>query len=382
MPATTNPRPSIRPKVCSIGPRWISGCTPYRVRRALQVPHRIDGRPVDAHLEVQVVAEAVPGAADVADHLALAHARAHRGPVARLVRVAGRERAAVVDARVVAVAAGPAQQHDAAAVGGADRRSRRHGDVDARVQAPPAHAEAGDDRPVDRPDQAARALADRAGRAAALRRLEPGEHRRLLFLERRQVALQITPVVPRGRERPRLHRAGALELLLAVDEAVLDRVDLRGAPRDLGGDLAELLLERVEPLLGGDRLRLRLAHAVDDARVLLRDALHELGARLGEPLAQPRQVDPLAPQLVLYARELGALVGEVGLDPHLARLQDVDVAFQNVDPPRVARDRRREHALAALLLLDRALLRLDPARERRAVRQHGHEQPEAERHRR
>src|SRR5829696_6338723 len=278
MPATTNPRPSIRPKVCSIGPRWISGCTPYRVRRALQVPHRIDGRPVDAHLEVQVVAEAVPGAADVADHLALAHARAHRGPVARLVRVAGRERAAVVDARVVAVAAGPAQQHDAAAVGGADRRSRRHGDVDARVQAPPAHAEAGDDRPVDRPDQAPRALADRAGRAAALRRLEPGEHRRLLLLERRQVALQITPVVPRGRERPRLHRAGALELLLAVDEAVLDRVDLRGAPRDLGGDLAQLLLERVEPLLGGDRLRLRLAHAVDDARVLLRDALHELGA--------------------------------------------------------------------------------------------------------
>src|SRR5215212_5104993 len=117
MPATTNPRPSIRPKVCSVsGPRWISGCTPYSVRRALQVPHRIHGRPVDAHLEVEVVAEAVPRAADVADHLALAHARAHRGAEARLVPVTGRERPAVRDARVVAVAADPAEQHDAAVV--------------------------------------------------------------------------------------------------------------------------------------------------------------------------------------------------------------------------------------------------------------------------
>src|SRR5215204_2817859 len=250
MPATTKPSPSMRPNVCSVrGPArspaaWTTGyeaIVPGRttaVAASLQVAHRVDGRPVDARLEVQVVAEAVPGAADVADHLALAHARAHRGPVARLVRVAGRERAAVVDARVVAVAAGPAQQHDAAAVGGADRRSRRHGDVDARVQAPPAHAEAGDDRPVDGPDQAARALADRPGRAAALRRLEPREHGRLLLLERRQVALEVLALGARRHERARLHLAGALELLLAIDQAVLDRVDLGGAPRHLGGDLA------------------------------------------------------------------------------------------------------------------------------------------------
>src|SRR5829696_2481568 len=203
MPATTNPRPSIRPKVCSIGPRWISGCTPYRVRRALQVPHRIDGRPVDAHLEVQVVAEAVPGAADVADHLALAHARAHRGPVAGLVRVAGRERA-VRDARVVAVAAGPAEQHDTAGIGGADRRARRDADVDARVQAAPAHAERRDYGPVDGPDQRARALPDRAGRAAALSGLELRQHRRLLLLERPQVALEVLALRPRGRQRARL----------------------------------------------------------------------------------------------------------------------------------------------------------------------------------
>ena len=73
--------------------------------RLLQISERVDGRAVDPDLEVEVVAEAAAGAADVADHVALRDRRADAGRVARLVRVAGREPAAVVDAGVVAVAA-------------------------------------------------------------------------------------------------------------------------------------------------------------------------------------------------------------------------------------------------------------------------------------
>src|SRR5215218_696171 len=104
--------PSISPKVCSVMPkRWISGCTPDRLARRLEVSHRVHGRAVDPRLEVEVVAEAVTRAADVADHLALLDAGAHRGAVARLVRVARREGAAVLHARVVPVTSRPAQQH-------------------------------------------------------------------------------------------------------------------------------------------------------------------------------------------------------------------------------------------------------------------------------
>src|SRR4051812_19282726 len=100
--------PSISPKVCSVMPkRWISGCTPDRLARRLEVAHRVHRGAVDPRLEVEVVAEAVARAADVADHLALAHAGAHRGAIARLVRIAGGQRAAVLHARVVPVTARP-----------------------------------------------------------------------------------------------------------------------------------------------------------------------------------------------------------------------------------------------------------------------------------
>src|SRR5688572_1142227 len=100
----------------------------------LEVAHRVDGRPVHARLEMQVVAEAVPGAADVADHLAAADGRAVRGREARLVGVAARQARGVLDAGVVAVAADPAHQHDAPAVRRVDRRATRDRDVDAGVQ--------------------------------------------------------------------------------------------------------------------------------------------------------------------------------------------------------------------------------------------------------
>src|SRR5688572_28843101 len=100
-----NPRPSMSPKLCSVsGPISISGCmrAASLAGRRLQVPGGVDRRAVDARLEVQVVAEAMARASDVADDLALADALALRGGVARLVRVARLEPAAAVrDARVV-----------------------------------------------------------------------------------------------------------------------------------------------------------------------------------------------------------------------------------------------------------------------------------------
>ena len=50
------------PEVGAAGPLFL---------RKLEVAERVHGLAVDAHLEVEVGAEAVAGAADVADHLAL-----------------------------------------------------------------------------------------------------------------------------------------------------------------------------------------------------------------------------------------------------------------------------------------------------------------------
>src|SRR5205807_5328074 len=83
-------------------------------RKPLQIPKRIDGRAVDPNLEMQMRAEAVPRAPDVADHLALRDAAATDGE-RRLVRVRRRETAAVVDDREVPVAAHPAGEDDGTA---------------------------------------------------------------------------------------------------------------------------------------------------------------------------------------------------------------------------------------------------------------------------
>src|SRR3954462_4898813 len=75
-----------------------------------------------------------------------------------------------------------------------------------------------------------------------------------------------------------------------------------------------------------------------------------------EPGAQPRQPDPLLPQLLLDAGELGALVVEVGLDRHLLGLQHGDVALQGADALAVAREGAGEAAFAPLLGLHQPLL--------------------------
>src|SRR4051812_29653813 len=190
---------------------WISGSTaPHRVRaprRRLEIAHGVDRRPVDPRLEVDVRSEAVPRAARGADDLPLGHALADGDPDARLVAVARGERAAVVDAGVVAVAADPAGDDHAAALGRVDRGARRHRDVDAGVQAAPAHAERGDDRAVDGPDQPARAGSDRARLDRPGAALDGGDARldpAVGGLERGEVALEVLAAVARAGERLRL----------------------------------------------------------------------------------------------------------------------------------------------------------------------------------
>src|SRR5437588_6629359 len=99
----------------------------------LEVAQRVDRRPVDPHLEVQVRAEAVARAADVADQLSLCDLRARADGEGRLVGVAGRHPAAMVDTGVVAVAADPACKDDRPGRGSVDRRSVGDADVDSGV---------------------------------------------------------------------------------------------------------------------------------------------------------------------------------------------------------------------------------------------------------
>src|SRR3954447_6611970 len=173
---------------------------------------------------MRVRPEAAAGAAAVADHLSLLDARAHRRAEARLVRVAGRQRGRVLDAGEVAVAAGRRlrlHQHDLAVGRRADRRARGDADVDARVAGLPGArlAERRRDRPVDRPDEPARAAADRTGgeRAAEARQL--GLELALGLLEAGDVVFELVPAVARGVQQRGLLRTGALDGVLALDEA-------------------------------------------------------------------------------------------------------------------------------------------------------------------
>src|SRR5205814_1735013 len=99
---------------------------PRTLQKPLQVTQGVDGVPVDPHLEMEVGPEAVARAADVTDHLALRHVLAGRDRVRRLVCVAGRHPAAMIDAGVVAVAAGPGGQHDGPRSGSVDRSAVRN----------------------------------------------------------------------------------------------------------------------------------------------------------------------------------------------------------------------------------------------------------------
>src|SRR5262249_62244457 len=98
---------------------------------------------------MEVRAEAVAGAAHIADHLSLRHRCALGDGVGRLARVAGREAAAEIDARVVPVAADPTGEDDGSGLGSVDRSAARDRNVDPGVQASPALTERADLRPAD-----------------------------------------------------------------------------------------------------------------------------------------------------------------------------------------------------------------------------------------
>src|SRR6185436_12840595 len=112
--SATDPSRRVRP--CAAG-RVQTGTGVADSTISLEVAHRVDGRAVDARLEVHVRAEAVARAARVADDLALRDALADRDADARLVAVTRRQPAAVADAGVVAVAADPAGDQHAAGLG-------------------------------------------------------------------------------------------------------------------------------------------------------------------------------------------------------------------------------------------------------------------------
>src|SRR5918992_228574 len=135
------------------------------------------------------------------------------------MRIAGREAAAVVDAGVVAIAADPAGDHDRAGGRGANRRPGGDGDVDALVHAPPAPAEARDDRSVDRPDQTARAVLDRPGRQRG-RRLAGLELRLDLGLQVGEVAMELALMTADPGKRARARAARREQLPLAASTAV------------------------------------------------------------------------------------------------------------------------------------------------------------------
>jgi hypothetical protein len=99
-------------------------------------------------------AKAVTGAGAVADHLALADPLAAGAREGLLVPVTGREPAAVIDAGVVAVAAGRRRDRDRARGRRPDRRAGRDGDVDFPCMLP-QRSRTPIPRSIDRPDDAA-----------------------------------------------------------------------------------------------------------------------------------------------------------------------------------------------------------------------------------
>src|SRR5690606_6016839 len=132
------------------------GCV--RADRPLQAAARVAGPAAVPGLEVQVRAGRAPGAAHVADDVALVHGLPIANGDPALVPVQGREAVTVADHHAVPVAAlDPGEDHGAR-LRRVDRRARRRGDVDARVQAAPPVAVLGGHPPPGGPDAPAAAF--------------------------------------------------------------------------------------------------------------------------------------------------------------------------------------------------------------------------------
>src|SRR5918996_149109 len=339
-------------------------------RVGLKVTERVCRRAVDADLEVEVVAEAVPGAADVADHLALADAAGGQRE-ARLVRVAGGDACTVVDAGVVPVAAVGRRERDRARLRGTDRGSRWNRNVDPGVQPAPAHPERGDNGTVDRPDETGCALTlDRAGGERGPRRGLPGLKLGLdLSLEVADVALKPLLRLLDLVERPLLAVAHGVKLGLAGLELHPGALELRLASRDL-------VARRLDALHRVTGLVAQAANAIDDRRVLLLDPPQVLVAvqhvveavgvqdhrqrirlvrfvdrnqAVGEDAQRAVQGRLQDLKTMLLSAQARPDLLELLLDDRLAVAQRGDLAGDLVDALAVAGDIGREHAL---LLLD------------------------------
>ena len=303
-----------RPSLCRAATRP----APERPMALLEVAHRVDGRPVDAHLEVEVVPEAVAGAADRPDHLALLDARRRR----RLRSRTGARSRSRSRRRAGCRCTGRSRP--------SSRPSRR-----CRWRPPgspcPAGAEMStpacrrpqrmpkpdDDRPVDRPDVAAAALADRARRRRParaelvrdLRRRRPRAPRMCASSSRRSSRVSTSApclLAPRG---------GQVLWRLSMPERV--SASTRCCASIVVDRRLRLLLEVEQQPPLARRLQLQLAHAIHDRRVLLADPAHVVRAH--EQVAKAVRLE-----------DHGDEVGLVGL---------------------VDRDQaRREHVLSALQL--------------------------------
>ena len=140
------------------------------------------------HFVVQVRAGGAARGADIADHLALAHARAgaHAARKARHVRVRRLIAVGVADADVVAERAGAARAHDRAVARRQDRRAGRRGEVGAAMHA--------------------RIAEDRVAAHAEARRKTRAVDRRLHQEAPRALAFGVVPIGTRGRRAPGTNR--------------------------------------------------------------------------------------------------------------------------------------------------------------------------------
>src|SRR5437867_6878170 len=123
-----------------------------------QVATRVDGRPVHAHLVVQVRARGASGGADRADRLATAYLLALADVELGEMTVERVEAAAVVDDDETTVASVATGEHDLAVAGGGDRMAVAGRDVDAGMHLPAlsvgrlARPEWRGHEPANRPD--------------------------------------------------------------------------------------------------------------------------------------------------------------------------------------------------------------------------------------
>src|SRR5262249_3351721 len=152
--------------------------------------------------------------------------------------------------------------------GGADRRAGRDADVDARVAGLPRAllAERRRDRPVDRPDQPARAVLDRA-EVADVDARQLCLDLRLRLDEARDVVLELLAAVARGLQQRGLLAPDGLDAVAPAHERVAHAGDLVALRRDLGGDLRRLRLQPGQLRLARRRLRLGRADDRHDVRV-------------------------------------------------------------------------------------------------------------------